>query len=99
MTAEGDGFAVLIAAVGVAAITGFEVSKRKVARVDFDAAELWHLRRRENRHWPDEVGSTVLAASTQLRRLVLRRRLLGRQLIRRGLWTIRNGDAHALGAA
>ena len=39
MAAESNGFAFGIAAIGVAAITGFEFNQREMARHDFDAAE------------------------------------------------------------
>jgi hypothetical protein len=40
MAAEGDGLALLVAAIRVAAIAGRKFDQRQMARIDFDAAEL-----------------------------------------------------------
>jgi hypothetical protein len=40
VTAEGDGFALLVAAVKIPAIAGFNIYQRKMARIDLDAAQL-----------------------------------------------------------
>src|SRR5580692_7625711 len=52
LTAEGDGFAFLIAAIGVAAIAGFELQQRQMSRIGFDTAKLDSLFAFEDRHDP-----------------------------------------------
>ena len=37
--AEGDGFALFVAAIGIAAIPGLKFRQRQMARIGFDAAE------------------------------------------------------------
>src|SRR5437764_4549603 len=99
MTAKGDGFAVFVAPVRIATVAGFKLAKREVTRIGFDAAQLWHINRSEDRKRPHDVGSTDLRASTQLRRLLLWPQRLGRNMLRHDLWTIGNANPHALGAA
>jgi hypothetical protein len=59
LSAEGDGFAVLVAAIGVAAIAGFELQQRQMARIGFDTAELEGLFAFENRHDPSGHGGVA----------------------------------------
>src|ERR1700736_2390144 len=61
MTAEGDSFALLVAAIGIAAIAGLEIDQRKMPRHDFDAAQLRHFRRIEHRYPRHELGNMALA--------------------------------------
>jgi hypothetical protein len=49
VAAKSDGFAVRVATVWVAAITGFEFNQRKMPRVDCDTAQFERLRAFENR--------------------------------------------------
>jgi hypothetical protein len=59
LIAEGDGFALLVTAIGVAAIAGFKLQQRQMARIGFDAAELDGLLAFENRHDPSGEGSVA----------------------------------------
>jgi hypothetical protein len=61
VTAEGDGFALLVAAVKIPAIAGFNIYQRKMARIDLDAAQLDWLDTFKNRLRPPEILSEVLA--------------------------------------
>src|SRR4051812_21038952 len=54
VAAESNGFALGVAAIGVAAITGFEFDQREMARQDFGAAEGRCFRALENWHRPHE---------------------------------------------
>ena len=56
VTAESNGFAFLVAAVGISAIAGFKIHQRKMARIDLDAAELGGLLALEPRHQPHGFG-------------------------------------------
>src|SRR3954466_9008321 len=44
MTTKGNRFALFVATVGVAAIAAFQLDQGKVARIDFDAAQLDRFR-------------------------------------------------------
>ena len=48
MAAESDGFALLVAALGGAAIAGLEIDQRQMARIDFDAAAKIGMTRRNS---------------------------------------------------
>jgi hypothetical protein len=61
MTAEGDGFALLLAAEGIAAIRCIEIHQREMTRHDLDAAEPWRLHALESRRLPLEFRRMLLA--------------------------------------
>src|SRR5258707_5371331 len=67
MTAKGDGLALLVAAVGIAAIAAFELSEGKMARIDFHAAQFDRLSVLENRLGPNELGCVAPAQANQWR--------------------------------
>lgn len=73
VTAKGDRFTILVAAVRKAAIALFELDQREMARIDLDTAKLDHLVPLE--HWrrvpeefarPEVVGGTLLPGPHQL---------------------------------
>src|SRR5216684_9240754 len=99
MAAEGDGLALLVAAVRVAAIAGREIHQRQMARIDFDAAELDRLRL-ENRHDPQELRLMALAQFVKPRRRGSRwLRPVLRRLLAQILGPLRTGKSHPPGAA
>src|SRR5450631_1081669 len=69
MTAEGDGFAVLVTAIGIAAIAGFEIDQDEMTRHDFDASEFYRLRGFDLWHGPHEPGGVAFARLVRQRRL------------------------------
>src|SRR3954449_8313992 len=95
MAAEGDRFAIRLAAIRVTAIARFELEKRKMARHEFDAAEFWCLCLFEHSYSRYKFRSVPLARLVQACRFSptppgpTRRQILGR---------VRAGKPHALGA-
>src|ERR1700686_1760633 len=61
MAAKGDGFALRVAAVGVAAVAGFEIDQGEMPRHDLDTAEFCRFRPFENRRRPRKPGCPALA--------------------------------------
>src|SRR3982074_2226509 len=96
VTAKGYGFAVGIAAVGISAVATFQLHEGEMARIDFDAAQLGRLGAREDRNWPNELGSGTFTrfVKRQFESFRLRRgRVLGNFLGAAG-----TGKPHARGA-
>jgi hypothetical protein len=58
---KSDGFALLVAAIGVAAIARFEINQRKMARIDPDTAKLDGLRCARKSAPPNELGYMAFA--------------------------------------
>src|SRR5712671_2847499 len=56
MTAEGDGFALLVTAIGIAAVAALQIDHGKMARLDLDAAELGNFDPFDCRQWPMKSG-------------------------------------------
>src|SRR5450432_834164 len=98
MAAEQDDVAVLVAAIGVAAITGFEVDQRHQPRTEADTAELDRLG--PLAHWRRFQGFG-LAAFAEFLRALFRRfwRFAARQLRRAVVRPARGTKPHTLAAA
>ena len=56
MTAEGDGLALLVASIGVVAISTPQIDQGKVPRLDLDAAQWLRFGPFERRHRPVKPG-------------------------------------------
>ena len=83
MTAEGDGLALFVAAIRIAAIAALQLDQGKMPRFDPDAAQLdrldlfEHRRRPRKRRRPEITGTEARAISCRLGRLGRHRRLSG----------------------
>src|SRR4051794_14680056 len=65
MTAERDGFSLLVAAIRISAIADLQIDERKMTRIDFHAAQLWQFVSLEKRDPRDKFRDMALARLTQ----------------------------------
>src|SRR4030081_2877056 len=93
VTAKGNGFALLVAAIRVAAIAASKLDQGKMARIDFDTAEFYRLGAFENRHGPHELGCV---AFTQFAK---QRRFSAQWWLGPVLASVRTAKSHSRGAA
>src|ERR1700749_3945505 len=93
MAAEGDRLALLVAAVGVAAIARFKLDQREMARLDLQAQQRWQIDAFEDRYEPFRRGGESFAQVMQAH--LLRFRRLPRRLAR----ALAPGEAHSSSTA
>src|ERR1700693_180673 len=66
MAAEGDGFTLLVSAIGVSAVAASEFRQRQMARDDVGRAELFDFGGFEDGRQPPKLGNPALADSVRI---------------------------------